>query len=67
MPERSDGFGLRLKAEEAMQYARNHWAVENKLHWQLDVTLREDEKRNRMGFSAQNLSLLRTNTTEYGS
>lgn len=48
-----------LKAEEAMQYARNHWAVENKLHWQLDVTLREDQKRNRMGFSAQNLSLLR--------
>jgi predicted transposase YbfD/YdcC len=24
---------------------RGHWAVENKLHWQLDVSFREDERR----------------------
>lgn len=49
----------RLEAKKAYQIARQHWSVENKLHWQLDVTLKEDSKRNRKDESAQNLSLLR--------
>ena len=28
---------------------REHWGVENKLHWCLDVTFREDESRIRKG------------------
>lgn len=38
---------------------RGHWAVENKLHWQLDVSFREDECRVRTGHAAENLSRLR--------
>lgn len=38
---------------------RGHWAVENKLHWQLDVSFREDECRVRSGNAAENLSRLR--------
>ncbi len=49
----------KLGAQQAARLARGHWGVENKLHWQLDVTLREDSKRNRKDASAENLSLLR--------
>lgn len=27
------------------RYVRGHWAIENTLHWYLDVTFREDENR----------------------
>lgn len=39
--------------------ARGHWAIENNLHWHLDVTFKEDASRVRTGFAPQNLSLLR--------
>jgi predicted transposase YbfD/YdcC len=39
-------------------YARGHWAVENNLHWQLDVSFREDERRIRKGHGAENYSRL---------
>ena len=39
--------------------ARGHWAIENGLHWHLDVTFKEDECRARKLNAAQNLSLLR--------
>lgn len=38
---------------------RNHWGIENKLHWVLDVAFREDESRVRKGHSAENFSRLR--------
>lgn len=41
------------------EIARAHWAVENMLHWHLDVTFKEDDCRARKKNSAQNLSLLR--------
>lgn len=37
---------------------RSHWAIENKLHWVLDVGFREDASRKRRGNSAQNYSIL---------
>ena len=37
---------------------RTHWHVENKLHWQLDVSFNEDQSRLRSGFAAQNFSLI---------
>jgi predicted transposase YbfD/YdcC len=37
---------------------RGHWGIENKLHWQLDVSFREDERRIRKGFAAENFSRL---------
>ena len=45
--------------EEALSSVRKHWEVENKLHWSLDVTFREDESRHRSGKSANNCSILR--------
>lgn len=38
---------------------RCHWAIENQLHWQLDVIFREDDSRARKDMSALNLNVLR--------
>ena len=38
---------------------RNHWAIENSLHWVLDVGFREDDSRIRDRNAAANLSVLR--------
>jgi predicted transposase YbfD/YdcC len=37
---------------------RSHWGIENKLHWQLDVSIGEHQSRKRDGYAAQNFSLL---------
>ena len=47
------------KAAYFNMLARGHWAIENNLHWCLDVLFKEDACRSRKGFSAQNLSLIR--------
>ena len=39
--------------------ARGHWAIENTLHWSLDVSFNEDQCRVRAGYAAQNVALLR--------
>jgi predicted transposase YbfD/YdcC len=36
---------------------RQHWGIENKLHWVLDVAFDEDLDRKRAGHAAQNFSL----------
>jgi len=41
------------------QAVRSHWAVENALHWVLDVTFRKDDSRVRDRTAARNLALLR--------
>lgn len=38
---------------------RSHWGVENKLHWRLDVALREDALKARLGHIAENLAAVR--------
>lgn len=38
---------------------RAHWAIENSLHWVLDVTFREDQSRIRSKNSPENLAILR--------
>ncbi len=38
---------------------RQHWAVENNLHWQLDVTFNKDPSRIRKGHADTNFSILR--------
>jgi predicted transposase YbfD/YdcC len=38
---------------------RNHWGIENNLHWQLDVNFQEDHNRVSKRNAAENLALLR--------
>jgi predicted transposase YbfD/YdcC len=45
-------------ASEFQSKIRSHWAVENKLHWTLDVAFCEDASRKRAGNAAQNYSVL---------
>jgi predicted transposase YbfD/YdcC len=49
----------RLSAKEFADAVRGHWSIENQLHWQLDVSFREDACRARTGHAAANLSVIR--------
>ena len=48
----------RHKAETILARARGHWSIENNLHWQLDVSFGEDDRRLRKGHGAENFSRL---------
>lgn len=50
---------LPLGVETFVRAVRGHWSVENKLHWVLDVQMREDHSRARAGYAAENLATLR--------
>jgi len=45
-------------AEFIAKAIRSHWHVENKLHWQLDVSFNEDYNRLRSGNAAENFALM---------
>lgn len=47
------------RSEELARLCRQHWSIENQLHWSLDVSFGEDGSRVRKGNAAQNLSRLR--------
>lgn len=49
----------RLRPERFARAVRSHWAIENSLHWVLDVTFDEDDARNRAGNGPENLAILR--------
>jgi predicted transposase YbfD/YdcC len=38
---------------------RSHWAVENNLHWVLDMVFREDDQRKRANHAAKNFAIVR--------
>jgi predicted transposase YbfD/YdcC len=48
-----------LPATKAGEYIRGHWAIENKLHWRLDLCHGEDDSRVRKNHGAENFSRLR--------
>ncbi len=48
-----------LSGKRFASTVRGHWSIENTLHWQLDVTLREDDSRVRNRYLANNLGWLR--------
>lgn len=60
--------------EEIAGAIRHHWSIENNLHWQLDITFREDESR-KVKNAARNfstitkmaLSILKNDKTTKGS
>jgi predicted transposase YbfD/YdcC len=48
-----------LSGRRFAQAVRDHWSIENRLHWQLDVTFQEDQCRLRKGHADTNFSILR--------
>ena len=48
-----------FSAERLGRIVRSHWAIENSLHWVLDVSMDEDQARNRKGNSAACLAVVR--------
>jgi predicted transposase YbfD/YdcC len=47
------------KAQQLGQAIRQHWSIENQLHWILDVSFGEDASRIRTGNAPENLALLK--------
>ena len=50
---------LEANAEALLKAVRGHWAIENGLHWCLDIGFREDDCRVREKKSGENLATLR--------
>ncbi len=48
-----------LSAPQAAAAVRSHWAIENSLHWVLDVTFGDDQSRLRTGHGARNMAVVR--------
>jgi predicted transposase YbfD/YdcC len=50
---------LESNAKQLLHAARTYWEIENKVHWVLDITFREDDCRVRKGNGPQNFAVLR--------
>ena len=48
-----------VPAKRLLQIVRSHWAIENQLHWVLDVVFDEDGGRTRKDNAPENLTILR--------
>jgi predicted transposase YbfD/YdcC len=49
----------RYTPAELLRIVREHWGIENVLHWTLDVVLDEDQTRSRKDHATANLAVLR--------
>lgn len=47
---------LSADAKAIAQAVRQHWQIENGLHWVLDTAFAEDQNRLRSGYAAENFS-----------
>jgi len=50
---------LEINVKRFASSVRGHWAIENTLHWCLDVTFREDESRLRNRIASENVAWLK--------
>jgi predicted transposase YbfD/YdcC len=46
-------------AQDFLDHIRQHWQIENGLHWVLDIAFREDESRIRKDHAPQNMAVMR--------
>jgi len=59
---RQTRYYISSKAENAEYFTkvtRNHWSIENQLHWYLDVVFNEDKQRVREGNAPENMAIIR--------
>ena len=49
----------KLSPQALLETARGHWGIENRLHWQLDVSFGEDAARNRKDNGPANIAVIR--------
>lgn len=47
------------EADEVAKHIQGHWTIENNLHWSLDAAFNEDSSKIHLGYSAENLSVIR--------
>ena len=55
-------FYISSKLENAKYFnrcVRNHWSIENQLHWYLDMVFAEDKQRLRLGNAPENMAIMR--------
>jgi predicted transposase YbfD/YdcC len=48
-----------LSPQKVLEVVREHWAIENQLHWPLDVVFDEDDARSRKNYAPENLAVIR--------
>jgi predicted transposase YbfD/YdcC len=48
-----------FKPDKLLSIVREHWSIENRLHWALDVVLDEDQTRSRKDNAPANLAVMR--------
>lgn len=69
--ERGADYVLAVKdtpdAERIRHAIRSHWAVENRLHWVMDVSFNDDQMRARTRAAAHNLAVLKHTSHSIGS
>jgi predicted transposase YbfD/YdcC len=56
---RTYALSRRMSPKQVLALVRRHWAIENGLHWHLDVLLCEDQTRTRKNNGPANLAVLR--------
>ena len=49
----------KASAKTMLKYTRNHWGIENGLHWQLDINFDDDDSRLSEGHGPENAALLK--------
>jgi hypothetical protein len=50
---------VRVSAKRILHVVRRHWAIENELHWVLDVAMDEDHNRVHKDQAPENMAVLR--------
>ena len=52
-------MSIESNAQRFAESVRSHWGIENQLHWVLDMSFQEDTLTGCLGYSAENLAVIR--------